>query len=754
MPDNKDGYSNLEMLQNQANAISHHAEELQQTVKKRDEEVMPWVITKTQRASTDLSDVTHYLEGEAESYAKGGHMEMDYDIDDFDAPHELALGGRLEVGKTYRAKDGNSYRYVGGDYFLDGQRNYVKKGRDEFEGHFYEDGGVIDADSVVPGARFKNPSGTVFIVDDVREESSSVDQMKRMFVYSSFEGGGKGNYRDPLEDFVAFMNEERAKPVMAGGGESEDGGFYIYGRTQRDNYDIAKMLRELEIASEWDAAEGRFRILEDDEYGDLAFRLQVEMDDRPVYGRIEKVMKWGGYAEHGMELDEEDDLFDKWEELPDEVQEVLDEYANEEPNPSNVEDMRGRLNALGYDFEYGLDYSPYGLRKMAGGGELTLNEIFEKYPEDKYYVAMKRIHDNMPTYAYVYKKTGKKSDSGRDLYEDKFAATYVETKGYSGKYTPVKGKEMADGGNVKEQEWVAVYVNQEKPNERKVIQVSGNTKEQATRNARMAEGHNGIKKPYELQDIYTHSGNLPMMEGGGKTANLRDVLDDLEDKVGRLSINEESKDVIRADIRHWGDWEHDYMDYERDEEDFEDDDFMKLTNRSYREMNDIVKGVQQRHPEAWVLWDTSEKNHIDFTISHREKMEGGGKTKYWIQGAMKKKGALRAEAKRIGLIKGDEKLSMDDLKKLEAKGGKTAQRARLAMTLQKLRGGGPVKFKDKVESVKKSLLERKKVPKSVQKDYGKTYSPEEAQESAQRIVGAQTARERLMMRIKKGKKKK
>ena len=581
MPDNKDGYSNLEMLQNQANAISHHAEELQQTVKKRDEEVMPWVITKTQRASTDLSDVTHYLEGEAESYAKGGHMEMDYDIDDFDAPHELALGGRLEVGRTYRAKDGNSYRYVGGDYFLDGQRNYVKKGRDEFEGHFYEDGGVIDADSVVPGARFKNPSGTVFIIDDVREESSSVDEMKRMFVYSSFEGGGKGNYRDPLEDFVAFMNEEKAKAVMAGGGESEDGGFYIYGRTQRDNYDIAKMLRELEIASEWDAAEGRFRILEDDEYGDLGFRLQQEMDDRPVYGRIERVMKWGGYAEVGMAIEEEDDLFDRYEELPDEVQEVLDEYAEDEPDASNIEDMRGRLNALGYDFEYGLDYSPYGLRKMekggkmADGGKLTLNDIFEKYPDKDYYVSTTRVHDDMPGYATVYKKTGKKSDSGRDIYEDELTAKYIETKAYSGNYIPAKSK-----------------------------------------------------------------------------------------------------------------------------------------------------------------------------------MENGGDTKYWIQGATKKKGALRAEAKRMGLIKGDEKLSMDDLKKLEAKGGKTAQRARLAMTLQKLRGGGPVKFKDKVDSVKKSLLERKKVPKSVQKDYGKTYSPEEAQESAQRIVGAQTARERLMMRIKKGKKKK
>lgn len=67
--------------------------------------------------------------------------------------------------------------------------------------------------------------------------------------------------------------------------------------------------------------------------------------------------------------------------------------------------------------------------------------------------------------------------------------------------------------------------------------------------------------------------------------------------------------------------------------------------------------------------------------------------------------------------------------------------------------GGKVKFKDKVEAIKASLLKRKKVPKVVQKDYGKTFSPAEAEDSAKRIVGAQTARERLMMRIKSKKKK-
>jgi hypothetical protein len=63
--------------------------------------------------------------------------------------------------------------------------------------------------------------------------------------------------------------------------------------------------------------------------------------------------------------------------------------------------------------------------------------------------------------------------------------------------------------------------------------------------------------------------------------------------------------------------------------------------------------------------------------------------------------------------------------------------------------GGKVKFADKVKSIKSSLLKRKKVSPSVQKDYGKTYSPKEAEESAKRIVGAMTAKERLMKKRKK-----
>jgi hypothetical protein len=65
--------------------------------------------------------------------------------------------------------------------------------------------------------------------------------------------------------------------------------------------------------------------------------------------------------------------------------------------------------------------------------------------------------------------------------------------------------------------------------------------------------------------------------------------------------------------------------------------------------------------------------------------------------------------------------------------------------------GGKVKFADKVKEVKASLLKRKKVSPSVQKDYGKTYSQKEAKESAQRIVGSMVSK--MKEKVAKRKKK-
>lgn len=70
---------NNEMLRNQIKEVAHHSREIKDVVTKRTR-VEPWVVAKMERASSDLSDVTHYLDGER--YADGGGL-YDYKIGDF-----------------------------------------------------------------------------------------------------------------------------------------------------------------------------------------------------------------------------------------------------------------------------------------------------------------------------------------------------------------------------------------------------------------------------------------------------------------------------------------------------------------------------------------------------------------------------------------------------------------------------------------------------------------------------------------------
>lgn len=64
------------------------------------------------------------------------------------------------------------------------------------------------------------------------------------------------------------------------------------------------------------------------------------------------------------------------------------------------------------------------------------------------------------------------------------------------------------------------------------------------------------------------------------------------------------------------------------------------------------------------------------------KMKKGGN---WIQGAIKKKGSLTATAKNAGAVNKEGKIKKSWLKEKAKGSGKTARRARLAITLSKLR---------------------------------------------------------------------
>lgn len=127
--------SNLQMLRSNVKAIKHHAEELEGELND-DTEVEAWVVAKGERAETDLSDITHYLDGK-----------------------EFSLGG-MTAGRYYRDNSGEEFKFIGkvdsgqnkGRFLFSDGKKSVYKDLEDFEGGkpketklfgFFEDGGEV-----------------------------------------------------------------------------------------------------------------------------------------------------------------------------------------------------------------------------------------------------------------------------------------------------------------------------------------------------------------------------------------------------------------------------------------------------------------------------------------------------------------------------------------------------------------------------------------------------------------------------------
>jgi hypothetical protein len=65
--------SNAQMVLSKIKEVHHHADELEDVVTKNSD-IEAWVVAKIERASTDLSDITHYLDGQHEKMSMGGSV--------------------------------------------------------------------------------------------------------------------------------------------------------------------------------------------------------------------------------------------------------------------------------------------------------------------------------------------------------------------------------------------------------------------------------------------------------------------------------------------------------------------------------------------------------------------------------------------------------------------------------------------------------------------------------------------------------
>lgn len=114
--------------------------------------------------------------------------------------------------------------------------NLLAKMQDETLEQNLSEGGnintITEAD-ITEGAKFKLETGTIFIIDKVYS-----DKEYGTLVKSSTEGGAKDNYRDSIEDTVAFFNEEKAVKIFDdGGGVDENLSMWKF-PTHKFNFEI------------------------------------------------------------------------------------------------------------------------------------------------------------------------------------------------------------------------------------------------------------------------------------------------------------------------------------------------------------------------------------------------------------------------------------------------------------------------------------------------------------------------------------
>ena len=210
---------NLQMLRSNAKAIKHHAEELEGELND-DTEVEAWVVAKGERAATDLSDITHYLDGK-----------------------EFSLGG-MTAGRWYRDNSGEEFKFIGkidsgvnkGRFLFSDGKQSVYKDLEDFEGGrpketklfgFFEDGGMMADGGELSGNLYK--VGFMKVYEDaevgdnvyVKEfyaysEKEALSKFKKLYpnykveFVSKYEDGGmmaKGGSIKSLEKRVAEVNE-------------------------------------------------------------------------------------------------------------------------------------------------------------------------------------------------------------------------------------------------------------------------------------------------------------------------------------------------------------------------------------------------------------------------------------------------------------------------------------------------------------------------------------------------------------------
>lgn len=359
---------NKDMLLNYAEELEHHVKEFEEAAKKA-EKVMPWVIAKIERSSTDLSDVTHYLASENEKRREYGNGEGE---------EEYADGGEVkwqdaQLGDSALVVSENKMGLIIKPYgrkfhlrFPDGSEKTYDASELKFFG---------DMDDFDRGGEIKEFNVMYFRKVKVRD-GSLMDVMRERYVMS-------GSLESVLNK--AFNNF-----------------------TMSDTYaTIVDKAKGAAVATVYE--DGR-AVVNKDGYGISAGEVKLQKEEEEVEDKSTR-KKLFGFFEDGGEVEEGVDLFEDYDDIPSNVQEVLDNYSDafEDGNYKELEKANKELGKIGYTFEYGLDGQAYDLRKIGEKGKSEYMAKGDDLHKDSIYlinVTTERVSKRSRGAAYNDKGSG------------------------------------------------------------------------------------------------------------------------------------------------------------------------------------------------------------------------------------------------------------------------------------------------------------------------------------------------------------
>jgi hypothetical protein len=431
---------NLDMVKNQVIQVEHHAKELMETLKSNPQ-VDAWVVAKMDRATSNLSDITHYLEGNKNSFDNGGVTTRRKKLDDYETYHKT-LASALQEAERFVNNRG--YEFSEDKYFPDLTMGGVPYGQ------------TISTKRDLVEIGGKNRKNTLILV--VYRMDSGTYELLMYFAKSNFaKGGGVGfdQYGNPygfdyeMDSVYEWHHKEEDKKNPYKVWDKIEGVYvaefpsrqraieYIERNRMADGGETKfKKVRTLSEAQKDPRVENIY--FEPDDYREISGSYWLELKEGYICrsmscGTIHEdtlkkvldllnndVVKESEYASGG-ETSEGIDLFEDYEKIPANVQKILDKYEDAfmDGDYKGLEKAHKELGKIGYEFEYYLDGQAYDLRPIGTKGK---TEYMAKGGgvDDKKVIELTPIYTTRDKKGFRFYST----DDGKQLYAEKNGDIY------------------------------------------------------------------------------------------------------------------------------------------------------------------------------------------------------------------------------------------------------------------------------------------------------------------------------------------